>query len=58
MHHTQIVTLQLDGGVGHAAITKAHSANGRGGSPKTSLPARRFSFHYVLNEALTVRADV
>lgn len=54
VHHTQIVTLQLDGGVGHAPITKAHGASrrGHGSSPKTSLPARRFPFHYVLNEAV------
>ncbi len=41
VHHTQIVTLQLDGGVGHAPITKAHCASGRrhGSSPKTSLPS-------------------
>lgn len=41
VHHTQIVTLQLDGGVGHAAITKTHCASGRGhgSSPKTSLPS-------------------
>lgn len=58
VHHTQIVTLQLDGGVGHAPITKAHGASrrGHGSSPKTSLPAQRFPFHYVLNEAvLTMR---
>lgn len=54
VHHTQIVTLQLDGGVGHAAITKARGASGRGhgSSPKTSLPARRFPFHYVLHVAV------